>query len=257
MIANLLIAGTCILLASGILLSRKRMQSMRRTREMRALARRMGWHFEAAPALDIIPDRKRLESFTVRMHQRIRNHLSSSVGEYRVAVFDLEYSTTDDEAIKGWEQTVVHVQSTRLRLPAFAVRPERVYHRNGDGVGGGDIDFDADPEFSRAYQLRGPDESAVRGAFGAEVRASLHRRVGTSADGEGSDLLIWHRGRLARPEEVAVLVQAAVDLAGHLHGNAAYQLAGRPYGNHGSRETVRDDARIPARRRKDGFYDLF
>jgi hypothetical protein len=255
MIANLLIAGMGILLVAG-LLSRKRIQAVRRTREMQALARRMGWSFQAAPPLDIVPERKRLAVFSVRMHQRMRNHLCGAVGEYRIAVFDLEYSTMDGEGIQGWEQTVVHVQSTRLRLPAFTLRPERVYHRTGDGVGGGDIDFAEDPDFSRAYQLRGTDEGAIRGAFGAEVRAALHRRPGTSVDGEGSELFTWRRGERTAPVDVAVLVQAAVDLAGHLRGSAEYQLAGRPYGNHGSRPSARD-AKIAARRRKDGFYDLF
>lgn len=255
MISNLLIAGTGILLIAGIV-SLKRVRSIRRTREMRAFAQRMGWSFQAAPPLDVVSDRKRLGLFAVRMHQGIRNHLSGAVGEYRVTVFDLAYSTTDGEGIKGWEQTVMHVQSTRLCLPAFALRPERVYHRSGDGVGGGDIDFDGDTDFSRAYQLRGADEAAIRAAFGADVRAALHRRPGTSADGDGSDLFVWRRAQLAQPGEIAALVQGALDLAGHLRGNTEYQLAGRPYGNHGSRESVRDD-RIPARRRKDGFYDLF
>ncbi len=255
MIANLLIAGMGILLVAG-LLSRKRIQAARRTREMQALARRMGWSFHAAPPLDIVPDRKRLGLFGVRMHQRIRNHVSGALGEYRVAVFDLEYSTTDDDGIQGWEQTVVHVQSTRLRLPAFALRPERVYHRTGDGVGGGDIDFAEDTDFSRAYQLRGADEDAIRGTFGAEVRAAFHRRPGTSADGDGSDLFTWRRSERTAPGDVAVFVQAAVDLAGALRSAADYQIAGRAYGNHGSRPSGRD-ARIAARRRKDGFYDLF
>lgn len=255
MIVNLMIVGMGILLVAGIL-SLKRIRALRRMREMRALAGRMGWSFEAAPPLDIIADRHRLGLFGVRMHQRMGNHLSGVVGEYRVAVFDLEYSTTDGEGARGWEQTVVHVQSTRLRLPAFALRPERVFHRNGDRVGGGDIDFAEDPEFSREYQLRGPDEDAVRGTFGAEVRAAVHRRPGRSVDAAGSDLLIWRRAELARPADVAVLVQAAVDLAAALRSAAGFQLAGRPYGNHGSRPAARD-ARIAARRRKDDFYDLF
>lgn len=254
MIANLLIAGTGILLVAGVL-SIKTMRAMRRTREMRALARRMEWSLEAQPALDVVPDRKRLGLFTVRMHQRMRNHLSGTMGEYRVAVFDLQYSTTRGEGVEGSQQTVVHVRSPRLHLPAFALRPERVFHRPGDRVGGDDIDFGEDPEFSRAYQLRGRDEAAIRDAFGADVRAAFQGIPGTSADADGSDLLVWRRGELARPGDVGALVRIAVDLATHLRSSADYQIAimGRTNGNH----ALHAAARRPAQRGKETFYDLF
>ena len=254
MIANLLIAGTGILLVAGVL-SIKTMRAMRRMREMRALARRMDWSFEAQPALDIVPDRKRLGLFTVRMHQRMRHHLSGTIGEYRVAVFDLRYSTTRGEGIEGSEQTVVHVHSPRLHLPAFALRPEAVFRRSGDRVEADDIDFGADAEFSRAYQLRGGDETAIRDAFGADVRAAFQRIPGTSADVDGSDLLIWRRGELARSEDVGALVRAAVDLATHLRSSADYQIAimGRTNGNH----ALHVAARRPVQRGKQDFYDLF
>jgi hypothetical protein len=254
MIANLLIAGAGILLVAAIpLLTWGR--SMRRTRQMRVLAGQMDWSFEAQPALDIVPDRKRLGLFTVRMHQRMRNHLSGTMGEYRVAVFDLRYSTTRGEGIEGSEQTVVHVHSPRLHLPAFALRPEAVFRRSGDRVEADDIDFGADPEFSRAYQLRGRDESAIRDAFGADVRAAFRRIPGTSADADGADLLVWRRGELARPEDVGALVRAAVNLATHLRDSADYQIVikGRTNGNH----ALHVAARRPPQPGKQEFYDLF
>lgn len=252
MIANLLIAGMGILLVAG-LVSFKRMRTFRRTREMRALAARMGWSFDPQPSLDVVPNRKRLGLFTVRMHQRMRNHLSGTVGEYRVAVFDLEYSTTDGDGPRGWQQTVVHVQSPRLRLPAFSLRPERVFHRAGDSVGGGDIDFAGDSEFSCAYQLRGPDEDAVREAFGEEARAAFSGTSGSFVDADGSDFLFWRRAEPTRPDDVAALVQTAVALAVRLRESTAYQIAGRAYGNHGAEPVVH--RRAP--RQKQGFYDLF
>jgi hypothetical protein len=252
MIANLLIPGTGILLVAAFL-SLKGARAIWRRREMRALAGRMGWSFEPQPALDVVWDRRRLGLFDVRMHQRIRNHLSGTVGEYRVAVFDLECSTTRGEAVKGSRQTVVHVQSTRLRLPAFSLRPERVFHRAGDRVGGGDIDFGSDPHFSRAFQLRGPDEDAIRDAFGKDARAAFQRIPGSSADADGSDFLVWRRGELTRPEDVAVLVQAAVDLAGRLRNHAAYQAIGHAKGNH----ALQPVARRSAKGGKQDFYDLF
>lgn len=251
MIANLLIGGTGVLLVAALLFH-KAARAGWRARQMRALARRMGWRHEARPSLDIVPDRKRLGLFTVRMHQRMRNHLSGAVGEYQVAVFDLEYSTTHDGGAQGSTQTVVHVRSARLDLPAFSLRPERVFHRAGDRVGGDDIDLTEDPAFSRAYHLRGRPERAVREAFDADVRDVYHRHPGLSTDAQGRDLLVWRRGAMVRAEDVPALVQTALDLA-RLHGRVVYEITGRTHGNH----TPHIAARIARRQRQESFEDLY
>lgn len=251
MIANLLIAGIGILLAAGIL-ALKHARAIRRTREMRALARRMGWRFQASPSLDVVPDRKRFGLFTVRMHQRMRNHLAGTIGDYQVAVFDLRYSTTGPSAATGSEQTVVHVRSTRLELPAFTLRPELVFHRAGDRVGGEDIDVREDPEFSRAYHLLGRDEPAIRDLFDARVRDVYNANPGLSTDASGSDLLLWRGAELATAEDVHALVQTALEVA-RLHSRAAYQLPGRTRGNH----TPHIAARLAARGWGDSYGDLF
>jgi hypothetical protein len=224
MIAKLLIPGIGILLVAGVLYLRQA-HALRRTRQMRALARRMGWSFQARPPLDAVPDRDRLGLFAVRMHKRMRNHLSGTVGEYRVAIFDLELSTIHRDGVQAYEQTVVHVHSPRLDLPAFSLRPETLRLRAGDRMGGDDIDFDADPAFSDAHLLRGPDEAAVRGLFGARVRDVYKHHPNSSTDAEGADLLFWRRGELVRPDDVPALVQTALELAARL-GRRAPVAAG-------------------------------
>lgn len=241
--------GTAVLVMTGIL-TLKHARALRRTREMRALARRMGWRFQANAPMDVVPDRKRFGLFTVRMHQRVRNHLSGTVGEYQVAVFDLLYSTTGDSGTPPTEQTIVHVSSSLLELPAFSLRPERVFHRPGDRVGGADIDVRNDPEFSQAYHLAGQDQEAIRNLFDSRVRAVYKRHPSSASDASGSDLLFWKRGELASARDVAALVQTAIDLA-RLYGRGAYQITGRTNGNH----TPHVAARLAARRRADSYDD--
>jgi hypothetical protein len=215
MIAKLLIPGIGILLVTAILYLRQA-PAIRRTRRMRALARRMGWSFQARPPLDVVPDRDRLGLFAVRMHKRMRNHLSGTVGEYHVAIFDLELSTIHGHTVQAYEQTVVHVHSPRLALPAFSLRPETVRLRAGDRMGGDDIDFDADPAFSDAHLLRGPDEDGVRGLFGARVRDVYKHHPNSSTDAEGADLLFWRRGEIVGPDDVPARLQTTLDLAARL-----------------------------------------
>ena len=223
MLWNLTIPGIGVLLVAGLLVL-QRTQGSGRTREMQALARRMGWSFHARPALNAVPDRERLALFTVRMPQRMRSHLSGQVGEMQVAVFDLEHTRGGTDRPQGSEQTVVHVHAPQLDLPAFSLRPETVRHRMGDRIGGDDIDLDADPRFSHAYLLRGPDPEAIREAFSGKVRDFYHRHSDSSTDASGSDLLFWRRGHVATPAEIPALVQTALDLAAHL-GRASRKAA--------------------------------
>lgn len=247
MLGSLLMTATALLGIAGVLTLRHA-RALRRTWEMRALARRMGWRFQASPSLDVVPDRKRFGLFTVRMRQRVRNHLSGAVGDYQVAVFDLRYSTTRDAGVPAVEQTVVHVRSPLMELPAFSLRPERVLHRAGDRVGGDDIDLRADAAFSHAYHLTGPDEAAVRDLFDAPVRDVYNQTPGAATDAGGSDLLFWRRAERTPANDVAALVQAALDVA-RLHGRGAYHITGRTNGNH----TPHIAARLAARRRADRY----
>lgn len=223
MLWNLTIPGIGVLLMAGALFL-TRAQGGRRTREMQALARRMGWSFHARPALNAVPDRERFALFTVRMPQRMRGHLSGQVGDVQVAVFDLEHTRGGTDRPQGSTQTVVHLHAPGLDLPAFSLRPETVRHRMGDRIGGDDIDLDFDPRFSHAYLLRGPDEEAVRDAFSGKVRDFYHRHPHSSTDAQGSDLLFWRRGHVAAPQEVPALVQTALDLAAQL-GRASRKAA--------------------------------
>lgn len=250
MLGYLLMTGAAVVLMAAIL-TIKHARALRRTLRMRALARRMGWRFQASAPLELVPERKRFGLFTVRMHQRMRNHLSGTLGEFQVAVFDLRYSTTDAGAAST-EQTVVHLRVPGLELPAFSLRPEQVSHRSGDSVGGSDIDLRKDPEFSQAYHLAGCDEEAIRDLFDRRVRDVYRRNPGLSTDAAGSDLLFWRRGEVVADTDVAVLVQAAVDVA-RLHGRAAYQITGRRNGNH----TPHVAARIASRKGAATYDDLF
>ncbi|HEX6039595.1 hypothetical protein [Longimicrobium sp.] len=247
MFETLVMAGTALLLVAGIV-SIRHARAFRRTRQMRALARRMGWTFQASPSPDVVPDRRRFGLFTVRMRQRMRNRLSGRMDSYEVAVFDLHYSTTRDTGIAGSAQTVVHVRSPLLELPAFSLRPERVLHRAGDRVGGQDIDLRQDAEFSRAFHLLGSDDQGIRDLFDARVREVYNRTPGAATDGSGGDLLFWRRAEVASAHEVAALVQTALEIA-RLHGRGVYHITGRTNGNH----TPHIAARLSAQRWADSY----
>ena len=70
-------------------------------------------------------------------------------------------------------------QAVPHMMPRFELKPEGFFDRIGSVLGGHDIDFAEDPEFSRACRLKGPDEPAIRETFHAGLAISGVPRVNT------------------------------------------------------------------------------
>lgn len=90
--------------------------------------------------------------------------------------------------------------TTQRELPAFMLTPEGFLDKIGVMFGGQDIDFSEGPEFSKAYRLRGGDESAVRALFDARLRGSFSEGSSEHVSGCGRELIWWRPGRLPTPD---------------------------------------------------------
>lgn len=179
---------------------------------LRQLATRMGWSFQDAPPLTIIPYADRFELFKHGRDGKVRNYLAGESGGDRFAVFDYSYLTGAQNAQKTYSQTVLHVHSPRLDLPLFSLRPENLLHRIGGLMKHQDIDIEGHPAFSGEYLLRGHDESSIRAVFEPDVVAFYEANRGLCTTGSGPDLLLWRSATLASAEDVPALLEQGRDL---------------------------------------------
>jgi hypothetical protein len=179
---------------------------------LRQLATRLGWSFQDAPSVTIIPHAERFELFKQGRSRKIRNYLAGESGGDQFAVFDYSYVTGDGKTQRTWHHTVLHVHSPRLDLPLFSLRPENLLHRIGGLVGQQDIDIEGHPAFSGEYLLRGQDESSIRAVFEPDVVAFYEANGGRCTTGAGPDLLLWRAATLATAEEVTALLEQGRDL---------------------------------------------
>ncbi len=90
-------------------------------------------------------------------------------GGEKLAVLDYGYG----RGARRHEETVAALDSPRVSVADFAVRPERTIERLIPILGHGDIDFGGHPVFSKRYFLRGKDEAAVRALFTPERLAAF------------------------------------------------------------------------------------
>lgn len=123
--------------------------------------------------------------------------------------FDYSYATGGGNSARRHRFAMMLWESPDTRLPRFSLAPEGFFQRLGQRFGVKDYDFTEDPEFSRAYQLQGDDEAAVRALFTPARRAYLLAAGATMEKprrhhlaGAGSRLLWWRNGRLPGLEEL-------------------------------------------------------
>lgn len=188
----------------------------KRTLALSVLAARLGWTLQPDAPLTVVPGPSRFELFTSGRRQHIRNYAGGTRDGRAVAVFDYSYVTGAGKSQTTWQQTVVHVRAPGLALPAFVLRPEHVVHKIGGMFGYQDIDVENDPAFSGQYLLRGEGEAAIRALFDADVRDFYDRHPKSCTEALGADLFFWRTSRLANPEDVPALMDAALDLAARL-----------------------------------------
>jgi hypothetical protein len=187
-------------------------QQRQRAVALHALAARLGWSFQDAPPLTILPHPERFELFTQGSRREIRNYLSGEIDGGQFAIFDYGYVTGGGNSQSTCKQTVLHVHSPRLDLPLFTLRPENVLHRIGGLAGYQDIDLEGHPRFSREMLLRGRDESSIRSVFEPDVVAFFEAKSNHCAAGAGPDLFFWRAAQIVPDQETAGLLDRGRDL---------------------------------------------
>lgn len=160
----------------------------------------------------------RLPLFGRGRGRRVRNVLRGGVGGGELLLFDYAFTESSGNSSTTHRQTVAAVRLPGVSLPEFAMSSESFVHRIGEWFGLQDIDFDAHPEFSRSYRLRGTDESAVREAFGPEVLSHFGLEKGWSLEGREQWLVAYRPGRRVAPEELPAFLQEATRIAGLFGG---------------------------------------
>jgi hypothetical protein len=184
------------LVALGLTLEKKRREALEQFCMMRGFKfereRKDGWRpFQAGVPLFDHGGRRRW-GYTV----------AGRVGRRPFTAFEYAYTVSSGKSSQTYHFRVMYWETGDKRLPVFSLSPEGFWKRLGQKLGRQDIDFDDDPTFSQAYELRGPDEAAIRAAFTPRIRSVLGATPGQNAASAGTQLFWWKRGRLPKPDDL-------------------------------------------------------
>jgi hypothetical protein len=183
-----------------------------RREQLSTVASRLGFEFSPDRQPQLVQRLADLHLFSQGHSRKAWNVLSGRAGDVKVLLFDYSYVTGGGKSSHTWSQTVLLFESGRLQLPAFSLRPQGFWDKIAGAFGQQDIEFEASPDFSAAYLLQGRDEDQVRAIFSEPVVAYCTRHSGLCVEGEGEQLVYYHKaGRLA-PAKIPDFFQEGLDV---------------------------------------------
>jgi hypothetical protein len=197
-VATFIIGGLIMLVVSAIIVYRRKEKL--RTDGIRAVADQLSLQFD--PQGDkLIPEFARFKLFSQGGGKKIRTMLHGTTEAVEVSIFDYQF-TQDGEDGQILKQTVASFRSPHLDLPDFDLRPEHFLHKFVLVLGYQDIDFESNPDFSKAFLLRGSDEARIRAVFDDEVLALFEQTTGVCVEGDGDRLIYYRSGQRVEPANI-------------------------------------------------------
>jgi hypothetical protein len=205
-----LIVGAVVVLVGG--LGYVTWQSeKRRTAALQDLAVRLGFNFVGKVGPETVEAMGPFHLFKHGHAHQVKNLMRGRAEGADVTLFDYQYTTGGGKDSHTYRQTVALFPGApgASALPDFTLGPEHWWNKLGKIFGQQDITFEASPEFSKAYLLKGPNEQAIRAAFGAEALGFLAQNQGWSVQSASGALAVFMASKLCKPEDLqAFLAQA-------------------------------------------------
>jgi hypothetical protein len=200
-------AGVIVLMA--IIIAASVRAAKKRTRELAEAAQQIGFQFlgNAWSGPAVSPQHR--TSILQRVRGKCSNAMTGTSGTLQVSLFDYTYHVGKSTAT----QTLATF-SQNIDLPPFALRPENFLDRIGDAILHNDLDFDSNPEFSRRYLLRSPDEANTRRLFTPSLMTYLEQiQSNWNIEGTGPTLVIYRGGSPVNASDVPAFINETSRIA--------------------------------------------
>ena len=189
--------------------------SYNRAVQLKNVAYQLGMEYAPEEEWGVHTMLKDFKLFSRGRRRRITNMLYRRDGllQLDVRIFDYRYSVRRNNHSRVFKQTVFFVQSKKLGLPQFLMKPENFFHKIGAWLGVEDIDFERYPKFSNQYLLKGDDEDFIRSSFKEEVLQFFTIEKDWTMEGVNYFLVLYRKNRLLLPSEIISFYKKGM----HLH----------------------------------------
>ncbi|MFN0018690.1 MAG: hypothetical protein ACKVP0_10555 [Pirellulaceae bacterium] len=199
----IIIVATLVLIGAGVAMyfEKKRREALAKA------AGDLGLEFFPQGVPGLLEAVMRFELFSSGRGHTVANTIRGLTDDVELTIFDLTYTTGSGKNSSTHRQTIIRFASSRLNLPDFTVSPEWFLHKIAKLFGVKDINFDEDPQFSKAFLLQGLSEPAIRQLFGTALRAWFSQRSGITAAGRGDQLFFFRAGQRVNADRIPGLLE--------------------------------------------------
>ncbi|MCK4506731.1 MAG: hypothetical protein KAW14_14035 [Candidatus Aegiribacteria sp.] len=214
-----------IFILAGVIIWMVFLFEKKRTSAWESISHRLGAKFTPK-------DTERHTRFPFRLfnsgsNRKMKNYLEWESEGIRIHLADYQYTTYHNtgrgRSSKVHKQTICILEKEGLDLPVTFLRGQvALLDWVGEKFGAQDIEFADDPEFSKAFVIKG-DEVRTPQVFGHELRQHFLQQKKTFKTFEMSgNALMINFGKRRKPEEYADLVAIAMPVFYMLNSQSAW-----------------------------------
>lgn len=199
---------------SGQIENNQTMANTDRAFQLKSISYQLGMGYEAEDTWGLHTMLGDFTLFSRGRRRRITNMLYRRDGllELDVRIFDYRYTVSTGNSARVFKQTVFFIQSKKLGLPQFLMKPENFFHKIGAWLGMEDIDFERYPKFSGQYLLRGDDEDYIRANFNDEVLQFFTVEKNWTMEGLNYYLILYRKNQLLLPSQIIEFYKKGMQL---------------------------------------------
>ena len=189
-------------------------QEKERTATIGQLAASMGVEFRPLGDLELSQRLGILQLFKLGHSRKLTNLLTGETDECRISIFDYRYTTGGGKSSHTTQLTIAALESKRLRIPAFTLRPENFFDKIGGLLGLQDIDFADNLEFSKTFVLKSAEEEKTRELFNRQLQDFFLEREGCCVEAFPGIMVYYIPRSRRKPEEFPSLLEEAYQVFG-------------------------------------------
>jgi hypothetical protein len=175
-------------------------KTAKRTADFAAAAEELGLRFSKDAGSDL---ETRFADFRLfKNHGSIKNVTRGETSQARLSIFHYAYPCGSGNTSGTRSQTVVAMESEKLQVPPFHLRPEHILDVVGSVLGLQDIDFDHHPGFSKAYVLQSADEQETRTFFDDPLLDFFAEQTSITFETKEGAFIYYRHDKTIKPNEL-------------------------------------------------------
>lgn len=187
-------------------------KKIERQEAIKDLAYNLGGKFYEGDEFQIKNQLLEFNLFKSGHSKKITNLIHLKDDEKEISIFDYAFVIQAGNTPVVYKQSVFFINSKKLALPIFQLKPETFFNKVGSWLGIEDIDFESHPKFSDQYYLKGENEDYIRSMFNPDILNFFTIEKKWNLEGIGYYMIFYKSKKLLGKERINNLYHKGMDI---------------------------------------------